>query len=572
MPPVHPQVRRSEQLKMLLQGLSAPISIQMQPAHGARGRGATTHGTKGRGVAATSASAAGDTPTGGVSKIRWETPNCNQTSALVTYLSTHPADCHILFYEGKKSHPSDDGPPSGSDKGKIHAVITKHIFKNDEMYQSMYAKDQTKFIQAVGNCLTYLKGKYKTHRACFKQTGAGVNLEEPGAAVNLLAQVLSNFSWYEDLDEIWRDNPMGLQSPDATKEQRKRKSLPPNPDDLMIIGDDAPVEDEHVDSAKGHPSTSPLEDHPPTNAPPANAPPANAPPINTPPVNAPPTNAPPINAPPTNAPPINDPPANALPAHHPPAHHPPAHHPPANPPTNPPPDFNDFAMGEELDYDEQDITMQEDQGEVEREEALTIQQSLSNKRPLSSPSPPRMHTHNHSSLRTFKTHADRAMGHGPTCSLNPPSSIASSSMKMTTCSTSSGLSSPSSSSRLQTTLNDSGAKKSHLGKNIALEVGSICGKVETLTSNMSYIYTVKVATSEYKIAKVNALHQECDLDFQREKAQLKCSEAVVVHQRCQESKTLDLQVLEAQAKVHAERKATLQLKIELLKLKRGVAD
>lgn len=288
----------------------------------------------------------------------------------------------------------------------------------------------------------------------------------------------------------------------------------------MIIGDDAPVEDEHVDSAEGHPPANPLEDHFPANPPPTN---------------------------------------------NPPAHDPPAHDPPANPPP-------DFAMGEELGYDEQDVTMQEDQGEVEREEALTIQRSLSNKRPLSSPSPPRTHTRNRPSLGTFKSHADRAMGRGPMRSPNPSSSVASSSMKTTTRSTSSGLSSPSSSSRLQTTLNDSGAKKSHLGKNIGSEVGSVCGKVETLTNNMSYIYTAKAAASEYKIAKVNALRQERDLDFQREKAQLERSEAVIVHQRCQESKTLDLQVLEAQAKVHAERKAALQLEIELLKLKGGVAD
>ncbi|KAG1829453.1 hypothetical protein EV424DRAFT_1535785 [Suillus variegatus] len=542
MPPVRPQVRRSERLKTLLQRLSAPLSIHMLPACSARGRGATTRGTRGRGAAATSASAAGDTPTGGISKIRWETPNCNRTSVLVTYLSTHPADRRILFYEGKKSHTSDDGPPSGSDKGKIHAVIAKHIFENDEMYQSMYAEDQMKFTQAVGNRLTYLKGKYKTHRARFKQTGAGVNPEEPGAAVNLLVQVLSDFPWYEDLDEIWRDNP----APDATKEQRKRKSLPPpDPDDPMIIGDDAPVEDEHIDSAEGHPPANPLEDHFPANPPPTNNPPAHDPPAHDPPA---------------NPPPAHDPPANPPPVHDPPTH---------DPPANPPPDF---AMDEELSYDEQDVTMQEDQGEVEREEALTIQRSLSNKRPLSSPSPPCMHTRNHPSLGTFKSHADRAMGRGPMRSPNPSSSIASSSMKTTTRSTSSGLSSPSSSSRLQTTLNDSGAKKSHLGKNIGSEVGSVCGKVETLTNNMSYIYTAKAAASEYKITKVNALRQERDLNFQREKAQLERSEAVIVHQRCQESKTLDLQVLEAQAKVHAERKAALQLEIELLKLKGGVAD
>ncbi|KAG2342247.1 hypothetical protein BDR05DRAFT_949203 [Suillus weaverae] len=107
-------------------------------------------------------------------------------------------------------------------------------------------------------------------------------------------------------------------------------------------------------------------------------------------------------------------------------------------------------------------------------------------------------------------------------------------------------------------------------KNIGLEVDSVHGQVKTLTSNMLYIYTMKAAASEYKIAKINTLHQEHDLNFQHERAELECTEAIVLHQHCQEAKTLDLQVLEAQAKIHAERKATLQLKIELLKLKGGV--
>ncbi|KAG1775878.1 hypothetical protein EV702DRAFT_1233268 [Suillus placidus] len=371
---------------------------------------------------------------------------------------------------------------------------------------NMYAEDQAKFTQAVGNHLTYLKGKYKTHRARFKQTGAGVNL---------LAQVLADFPWYDDLDEIWRDNPAyaakTFSSAPGTDHAGDLKALtqptnkgkgkmppPPNPDQCiehpMVDVHDTPnapdVEDEHdVD----------------------------------------------INA--------------------------------------------DFTMGEELDYDgiepQHTDTMQEDQVELEGEEALTIQRSLSNKRPLSSPSPPPTHTHNHPSLGTFKNHTDRAMSHGPIRSPKPASSIVSSSMKTTarTCSTSSALSSPTSSSRqLSTTLKDSGAKKSHLGKNIGSEVESVRGQVETLTSNMSYIYTAKAAASEYKIAKVNALCHERDLNFQHKKAEIERTEAVVVHQHCQESKTLDLHVLEAQAKVHAERKAALQLEIELIKLRGGVAD
>ncbi|KAG1759519.1 hypothetical protein EDD22DRAFT_849186 [Suillus occidentalis] len=249
---------------------AAPLpdnDIKMQPARGTRGRGVATHGTRGCGVAATSSSTAashGNTP-------------------------------------GKKSQPNNDGPPSGSDKGKIHAVITKHIFEKDEMYKSV------------------LKGKYKTNCVRFKQTGARINPEDPGAAVSLLVQVLNDFPCTHDL------------------------------------------EDEHVNSA-----TNPLcsiEDKPPND--------------------------------------ITDPVID-----------------------------DDFTMGEELDYDghEQQLdTMQEDQA----------------------------------------------------------------------------------------------------------------------------------AASEYKIAKVNALCQECDLNFQCKRAELECTEAVILHQYCQEAKSLDLQVLEAQAKVHAERTATL---------------
>ncbi|KAG2340507.1 hypothetical protein BDR05DRAFT_1002503 [Suillus weaverae] len=157
-------------------------------------------------------------------------------------------DKQILFYKGKKSQPHDDSPPSGSDKGKIHTIIAKHIFEKDEQYQNMYAEDQAKFMQAVGNCLTYLKGKYKTHHACFKQMGTGVNL---------LAQVLADFPWYDDLDEIWRDNSM-----------ERKSASPPNPgqhiEHPMVVVHDAhnapDVEDKHIDSA-----LNPLEDHPPTN-------------------------------------------------------------------------------------------------------------------------------------------------------------------------------------------------------------------------------------------------------------------------------------------------------------------
>jgi hypothetical protein len=373
-------------------------------------------------------------------------------------------------------------------------------------------------------------------------------------------QVLNDFPWYEDLDEIWRDNPAyaaktfssapgtdragGLKALTQQKSKGKGKaSPPPAPDhteDSMIVVDDAPnTRDDALNPLEDHPPANPLEDRPPA-YPLEDRPPAN----------------PLEDCPPAN--PLEDrPPANPLEGH-------PLTNPLCNvdlPYDTTDPVIDDFAMGDELDYDENE--------DVEHEEAP---RSLSNKRPLSSPSPPPTHTRNHSSYGTFKSHVSRVMGHGPIRSPKSPSSIASLSMKAVTRSTSSGFSSPSSSSRqLSTTLKDSTAKKS-LGKNIGSEVGSVRGQVEALTNNMSYVYTAKAAASEYKIAKVNALRQERDLDFQREKADLERNEAIVIHQRCQESKILELQVLEAQAKVHAERKATLQLEIELIKLKGGAAD
>jgi hypothetical protein len=75
------------------------------------------------------------------------------------------------------------------------------------------------------------------------------------------------------------------------------------------------------------------------------------------------------------------------------------------------------------------------------------------------------------------------------------------------------------------------------------------GQVQSLTDGMSYIYTAKAAASEYKITKVNAHQHQHDIEFQRKQAEKECDEATAVHQHTQEAKTLELQVLEAQAKV-----------------------
>jgi len=129
----------------------------------ARGRGNSSRGTRGRGQVSTAVPHSGIDPSldaiqGDVAldtssgvKIRWES-NGKRTDALVQYLSINPADCRILFNEGGKK-PDGEGPPSGSDKSKIYAVIARHVFEKDYEYSALYSGEPGKFTQAVSNRL-----------------------------------------------------------------------------------------------------------------------------------------------------------------------------------------------------------------------------------------------------------------------------------------------------------------------------------------------------------------------------------------------------------------------------------
>ncbi|KAG2080621.1 hypothetical protein BD769DRAFT_1684840 [Suillus cothurnatus] len=94
--------------------------------------------------------------------------------------------------------------------------------------------------------------------------------------------------------------------------------------------------------------------------------------------------------------------------------------------------------------------------------------------------------------------------------------------------------------------------KSSLSKCVDAEMQDVQGQVKSLTD-------------------VNANQHQLDIEFQREQAEKEHDEAAIVHQRAQEAKALELQLLEAQAKVQSEKQAALQLEIKLLKLK-GLAS
>ncbi|KAG1858299.1 hypothetical protein C8R48DRAFT_775245 [Suillus tomentosus] len=476
----------------------------------ARGKAASIRGMRGHGQAATSnistASPSDTIPGDGVIdmsssiKIRW---NIDLTNTLVQFLSIHPADCRVLFNKGGKKS-DNKGCPSGSDKTKIYVVIARCVFEKDGEYETLYSEGPAKFTQAMLNCLTYLRNKYKKLRGRFSETGAGVDPSQPNTSNNLLAmlfnfylmnlskihleQVVSEFPWYEALNDLWKNNP--VYAP-------KTFSSAPGADHTSdMIALTSKCKGKHVPPPEAEDEMMETTDDP-----------------------------------------------NPTPAIHP----------------TPAPNLTTSA-GHIMDDNHN--MMDDDEWDT----GLGGQEPhASGKHHFTSPSPPP--TPPPTSRGTFKSHMDRTMSCSYTCS--PLPSVASSSMGLS--STRAGLSSNQLTPPMQ---RQSGLyKKSNLSNQVQSDVGDVHEQVDSLVNGIQYIvYTAKAVKSKYKIMKVNSYTHKLDINFQHEQAGLECNEATAIHQRAQEVKSMEIQILEAQAKVHAEKKAALQLEIELLKLKGSLAS
>ncbi|KAG2346328.1 hypothetical protein BDR05DRAFT_945910 [Suillus weaverae] len=218
MPAERPHIQHSERLKAKINNICKPSMATQRPQH-SRGRGPVTRGMRGQGAVNISTTPTLTQPTthplapsttatthleASISRIRWDS---KRTTILVQYLDTHPAECRVLFYESKKACDPSINEPSPGSKSKIWANIAEAVFHHNTEYGTTYIEDRNKFVNAVNNCLTYLKTKYKKHRASFRQTGAGVNPLDASRAKNLREQVLIEFPWYDLLDGLWKDHP-----------------------------------------------------------------------------------------------------------------------------------------------------------------------------------------------------------------------------------------------------------------------------------------------------------------------------------------------------------------------------
>ncbi|KIK13095.1 hypothetical protein PISMIDRAFT_18234 [Pisolithus microcarpus 441] len=98
------------------------------------------------------------------------------------------------------------GKPHSRRKKDINAVIADAIFRQDRQYGESYASHPAKFASAVASCLITLKNKYRQHVSRFKSTGEGINPNNPNYR-NLHKQVLAEFPFWEECDQLWHGNP-----------------------------------------------------------------------------------------------------------------------------------------------------------------------------------------------------------------------------------------------------------------------------------------------------------------------------------------------------------------------------
>ncbi|KAH7902763.1 hypothetical protein BJ138DRAFT_1121136 [Hygrophoropsis aurantiaca] len=203
----------------------APVD---QPSRGRSRRGKTLANptiSTSRTVPPTSTPVTSNQPNQNIN-IGW---NTHQTDLLVGWLTSHPADCNILFNKDNKQKDDAIDKPSGKDKNTIHEVIANHIFSNDSQWAATYDSLPAKFSTSVSNRINYLRKKFLNQRTELNQTGQGVtpadNTDNPTALAT------KEFPWYNDLLSIWNGMPNF-----TPKVVTSRAGIPRGVNHLELIG------------------------------------------------------------------------------------------------------------------------------------------------------------------------------------------------------------------------------------------------------------------------------------------------------------------------------------------------
>ena len=86
--------------------------------------------------------------------ITWEG---RHTDMLVAWITSHSADCHILFHDHSSSasasrfSQASKDRPSGKNKKDVSAAIAKHIFETDPDHANTYVEEPGRYVMSVIN-------------------------------------------------------------------------------------------------------------------------------------------------------------------------------------------------------------------------------------------------------------------------------------------------------------------------------------------------------------------------------------------------------------------------------------
>ncbi|KAI5995120.1 hypothetical protein EDD15DRAFT_2366046 [Pisolithus albus] len=181
-------------------------------------RATFTRGTANRGStrgAKGRAPAVGGEPVKGL-QVHWD-QDPTRTERLIRWLLSHAADRHILFHDKNTGQSSSAPPPAAGDKpsGRNKKEVRLAIAKCIFEDDSVYGEQYA----TNPDKFQLLKEKYREHAKSLKQTGGGV---APGTENNLREAITKTFPYFDDLDLIWKGNPSFDARPFTSNQQKNR--------------------------------------------------------------------------------------------------------------------------------------------------------------------------------------------------------------------------------------------------------------------------------------------------------------------------------------------------------------
>ncbi|KAF8452237.1 hypothetical protein L210DRAFT_3316940, partial [Boletus edulis BED1] len=149
-----------------------------------------------------------------------------RTDRLIEWCRDNPIK-HIKLWGDSTQKANTDGCSKlqmSTHKSVLYAELAEYIFKDDEQFAEQWQQDSKPFVagtechdkEYVFCCLFQLtsvcslRKKYTEQVKHLGQTGFGLTIEQlqMSAYSSVIAQIMVDFPWFEDLHGWWKDNPV----------------------------------------------------------------------------------------------------------------------------------------------------------------------------------------------------------------------------------------------------------------------------------------------------------------------------------------------------------------------------